>query len=81
MPTSVEVSTRLPLRSDMTLLLASEGLFDNLHWDEIIPCLMTGDLLTKTERLVQAARQRMSKSSEGPCKPDDLTVITFRRLT
>ena len=63
-----------------TLVLASDGLTDNLHTKEIIDAVRTGPLATIAERLERLARKRMD-NPEGahPSKPDDLSFLVYRR--
>jgi serine/threonine protein phosphatase PrpC len=76
----VEIGPALDLALRDTVLLASDGLFDNLFIDEIVDIIRTGPLPAAADRLVEAARKRMEgDGSDGhPCKPDDLTVVLFR---
>ena len=64
-----------------TLLLSSDGLVDNLLTEEIVERCRKGPLPRAVERLVTDARQRMERGPNGshPSKPDDLTVVAFRR--
>jgi serine/threonine protein phosphatase PrpC len=62
-----------------TLLLASDGLFDNLLPNEIIEAVRSGPLEEAVGGLIETAQQRMAaKEGSAPCKPDDLTVIAYR---
>ena len=76
----VEIGPALDLAPHDTVLLASDGLFDNLFFDEIVELVRMGPLAPAADRLVAAARERMSAAgADGrPCKPDDLTIILFR---
>ena len=76
----VEIGPALQLAAHDTVLLASDGLFDNLFFDEIVEIIRMGPLPEAADRLVAATRARMTgDGSDGrPCKPDDLTVILFR---
>jgi protein phosphatase len=76
----VEVGPALQLAARDTLLLASDGLFDNLYTDEIVDTIRTGPLTAAADRLVERvqARMRAKGATDQPCKPDDLTVILFR---
>ncbi|QEG34025.1 PP2C family protein-serine/threonine phosphatase [Bythopirellula goksoeyrii] len=64
-----------------TLILSSDGLLDNLLTDEIVERCRKGPLPAAVERLVADARHRMEIGPTGdhPSKPDDLTVVAFRR--
>jgi hypothetical protein len=56
-------------------------LTDNLHLSEIIERIRKGKLTKSMETLVTAADQRMQTPQlESPHKPDDLTVIAYRRI-
>lgn len=72
------VSRRMARRD--TLILASDGLFDNLYLDEIIEIIRTGNIEAAANELIAHARQRMRKpEGDLPCHPDDLTFIIYRR--
>ena len=76
----IEVGSNVRLAPRDTLLLASDGLFDNLHLDEIVERLRKGPLSSAVKRLAGDARQRMSHPQEGqPSKSDDLTFVVFRQ--
>ncbi len=75
----IEVGPVVRLRRRDTVVLASDGLFDNLHTEEIVEHVRKGPLLRAIRRLVGACDDRMRTPSEGvPSKPDDLTCIVFR---
>lgn len=76
----IEIGARLALAPRDTLLLASDGLADNLHTDEIVALIRKGKLKSSLTRLAEAAHRRMNEPRDGvPHKPDDLTMIAFRR--
>ena len=63
-----------------TLLLATDGLFDNLYLEEIVNMIRKGPLAQAATSLAQTARQRMTDpTADLPAKPDDLTFVLFRR--
>jgi len=75
----IEVGSERPLAARDTLLLASDGLSDNLSTDEIVALLRTGPLDAAAQRLAELARPRMAAPQEGdPSKPDDLTFLVYR---
>jgi serine/threonine protein phosphatase PrpC len=76
----VEVGPALQLAARDTLLLASDGLFDNLFIDEIVDTIRIGPLAEVADRLVARVQARMSGqgADNHPCKPDDLTIVLFR---
>jgi serine/threonine protein phosphatase PrpC len=75
----IEVGAVRALAPRDTLLLASDGLSDNLRVPEIADRLRIGALHDACEKLAATARRRMYAPSEGePSKPDDLTLIAYR---
>ena len=76
----VEVGPSMQLAVRDTVLLASDGLFDNLFIDEIVDTIRTGPLVAAADRLVERVHARMhgNGAAHQPCKPDDLTVVLFR---
>jgi serine/threonine protein phosphatase PrpC len=76
----IEVGSTRRLAPLDTLLVASDGLSDNLHTEEIIECIRTGPLADVARQLVRDAHRRMEGPTEDePSKPDDLTFVGFRR--
>jgi len=76
----VDVSTAIDLALRDTVLLTSDGVLDNLYVDEIVELIRVGPLDKAADRLVAAARERMLSEKEGgPSKPDDLTIVLYRR--
>jgi len=76
----IEVGPVIQLAARDTVLLASDGLFDNLHLDEIVTHIRTGKLTATAADLAAEARQRMNEPADDrPSKPDDLTFVLFRR--
>lgn len=77
---SVSMSRDLALAPRDTVLLGSDGLFDNLYQEEIVNIMRKGKLTDAAKRLARLASARMR--GEDPCKPskpDDLTFILYRR--
>jgi protein phosphatase len=76
----VVVGPALQLAVRDTVLLASDGLFDNLYIDEIVDTIRRGPLVAAADRLVARVRARMqgADAADQPCKPDDLTIVLFR---
>ena len=76
----IDVGAELQLQARDTILLASDGLMDNVHRTEIIERIRKGPLDTAVGRLVALARHRMAGASTAqPSKPDDLSLILFRK--
>jgi serine/threonine protein phosphatase PrpC len=76
----IEVGSPLDLAPLDTVLLASDGLFDNLLQPEIVDEIRVKPLEQVARTLAQAAVSRMDEPVEGqPSKPDDLTFLLYRR--
>lgn len=76
----VEVGSQIPLARYDTLLLASDGLFDNFYLEEIVERIRKGPLAKIARSLHEDAWERMQRQDPKlPSKPDDLTFIVFRR--
>jgi len=74
---SIGVRKRLAPRD--TVLIATDGLIDNLHKDEIIARIRKGPIAECARQLAALARRRMEGDGD-PGKPDDLTFILYRPL-
>ena len=75
----IEMGGSIELSPKDTVLLATDGLFDNLRTAEIVELLRKGPLEQALADLTAAAAKRMqSKEATRPGKPDDLTVVAFR---
>ncbi len=76
----IDMGTEVKLKPHDTVLLASDGLTDNLHVHEIVDMIRKGPLPGATDSISSLARRRMSvESKHQPSKPDDLSVILFRK--
>jgi serine/threonine protein phosphatase PrpC len=77
----IEIGSALNMSRRDTLILASDGVFDNLPGTEVIDLIRTGRLDKSAAALVAAASERMAGASEPNhphAKPDDLTFILVR---
>jgi serine/threonine protein phosphatase PrpC len=75
----IEVGSERRLRLRDTLLVASDGLWDNLRTEEVVALLRCGPLDAACARIAELARARMhTPGSDDPSKPDDLTFVAFR---
>ena len=63
-----------------TLVLATDGLFDNLSDDEVVEHLRKGPFERSLVATIEANRERMYESDGAwPGKPDDVAIIAWRR--
>lgn len=75
----MSIGTTLQLAARDTLLLASDGLFDNLYREEIVELIRKGPLSRAAAQLVSLCQQRMQHPQTGlPSHADDLSFILFR---
>lgn len=73
----MSIATPVTMNPRDTLLVATDGLFDNLHKEEIIDVIRKGPLDDSGLELKNKALQRM-QDKVNPYKPDDLSFILFR---
>lgn len=78
----IEIGGTLTLARHDTVVLATDGVFDNLLLDELINFVRIGPLERAAERVMHAVHERMTAPDEGvPSKPDDTTLILYRRAS
>jgi serine/threonine protein phosphatase PrpC len=76
----IDIGAPIELRPRDTVMLASDGLLDNVHLHEIIEHIRKGPADAAVDAVVELARRRMrSNNDKEPCKPDDLSLIVFRK--
>ncbi len=76
----IDVGAGVVLNPRDTVLLASDGLTDNVHVTEVVDRMRRGALDVAADRIVSLAARRMADpESLKPCKPDDLSLILFRK--
>ncbi len=76
----IDVGAPVQLNPKDTVLLASDGLTDNIHLDEIVDFIRKGPLDDALDAVTRRATRRMTVESKTmPSKPDDLSVILFRK--
>ncbi|MEO0576027.1 MAG: protein phosphatase 2C domain-containing protein [Pseudomonadota bacterium] len=76
----IEVGAPVTLAKHDTVLLASDGLTDNLHMTEILQMMRRGAADQTLDNIVQLASERMTRREHhSPGKADDLAVILFRK--
>ncbi len=72
----IEVGPSRPLAARDTVVIGSDGLFDNLHLAEVIELARRGKPVDRLTAIAQLAATRMTGSdSELAGKPDDLTIL------
>jgi len=75
----IEVGAAIKLSPMDTLVIASDGLFDNLYVDEIVQLVRKGNLENAAEQLARQAQERMlAQHKNMPSHADDLSFILFR---
>lgn len=75
----IEVGPRIELSHFDTVVLASDGVLDNLRSEEVSELARTGGLLDAAGRLREETLRRMEIPSAGrPGKPDDLSFVLYR---
>jgi serine/threonine protein phosphatase PrpC len=76
----IDVGAGVELRPRDTVVVASDGLTDNVHLDEIVEHVRKGPLVDSARAVAMLARERMATRGAGqPSKPDDLSLILFRK--
>jgi len=76
----IDVGATVKLSPRDTIMVASDGLMDNVHVSEIVECIRKGPLPDAIDCAVKLAGRRMRGVRETqPSKPDDLSLILFRK--
>ena len=76
----IEVGPPVKMAKHDSILLASDGLTDNLHMPEILALMRRGAIDATLDEIVALAQQRMLRRELAvPGKADDLSVILFRK--
>lgn len=74
----VEIASAIRLAARDTVVLASDGLWDNLRTSEVTEVVRKGDLEAAGQRLADLCAARMATADSGHGKPDDLTILLYR---
>ena len=77
----VEVGSPMELFPSDSLLVASDGVTDNLRMGELIELVRGGAVERAGQHLIEACRTRMEDTAptgDAPSKPDDLTCLLYR---
>jgi serine/threonine protein phosphatase PrpC len=76
----IDIGAEVKLQPRDTIIVASDGLMDNVLVGEIIERVRKGPLAKAADAVVALARRRMNgTAAEQPSKPDDLSIILFRK--
>jgi len=76
----IDMGAGIRLNPRDTVLLASDGLTDNVHVHEITELVRKGPMTDAVNTMIALARRRMTvETIHQPSKPDDLSVILFRK--
>ena len=76
----IEIGPAVKLSRRDTVVIASDGLFDNLAIEEVVNGMRKGKIADALALVTDLAHQRMLGIEGQPCKPDDLSVIGIRPL-
>jgi serine/threonine protein phosphatase PrpC len=75
----LEKQDALELASRDTVLLGTDGLWDNLFLSEIVELIRVGELFASAQKLAETVIQRMDHPVRGlPSKPDDVSFILYQ---
>lgn len=75
----IEVGAGIRMAARDTLVLASDGLFDNFTIEEISDRIRVGAINDAAAKLLQHTRERMTNPEPGrPSKADDLSFVLYR---
>jgi serine/threonine protein phosphatase PrpC len=76
----IEIGPAIELARYDTVLIASDGLFDNLQLNEIVETIRKNPLRKVSRQLTTLCGKRMRNEDPGfPGKPDDVAFVLFRR--
>ena len=74
----IEIGSAFPLAQQDSILIASDGLLDNLDPGTLIEIARKGPLGKSTLSIANIACQRMQANGTQPSHPDDLTCLLYR---
>ncbi len=74
----IEIGPTIRLGPRDTVVLASDGLFDNVSIAEGVEWLRKGSLAESVHQLSRMSCERMMGVAGAPCKPDDVSFIAIR---
>jgi serine/threonine protein phosphatase PrpC len=77
----IDMGPLVELADRDTVVLASDGLTDNLYYEEIVEIVPRGYLSAAASKLLSSIHERMGgEDATHPGKPDDLSFILFRPI-
>ena len=77
----IEIGPTLAIYNQDCVVVASDGLSDNLNSDEIADRCRNAGTETTVSKLARLASRRMKQEcATRPCKPDDLTIVVYQSL-
>jgi len=77
---SIDIGASAELKVLDTVVLASDGVTDNLHLEELVEMTRKGSIDDAVDAVVAEVRRRMAAEIDGePSKPDDMSLIVFRK--
>lgn len=77
----IEIGPTLELALRDTVLLGSDGLWDNVLFDDVVDRIRMGPIEDAVNGLAVECRNRMTNPTPDlPSKPDDLTIVAYRRV-
>jgi serine/threonine protein phosphatase PrpC len=77
---SIDVGAAVEMAARDTVVVASDGLTDNVHVEEIVELVRKGPPEQAADALLKKTLKRTSDEIAGqPSKPDDLSLIVFRK--
>jgi len=75
----IEIGTPVKMAPFDTLVIASDGLWDNMFVEEVVDTVRTGNLTDAADVLMKTARTRINEPKDGlPSHPDDVTFVLYR---
>ena len=75
----LEIGPQIKLATYDTVLMATDGLSDNLTQEQVVTLIRTGHLEKSLGRLARSCRQMMVNAESEHGHPDDLTMVAIRR--
>ncbi|TWU60231.1 putative protein phosphatase 2C-type [Rubripirellula tenax] len=74
----IEIGPAILLSARDSVVVGSDGLFDNLHLGEVVELAKSGKPEKRMAALTDLATRRMNEQKDGqPGKPDDLAILIF----